>query len=153
MELVDCHAHLETVQDLNIVLLRAKEAGVSKIITCGSSIEWSRKCVELADAGSNLAEIYACCGIHPQDGKEEAGHLGSGYIDQLRQLVDSSKRVVAIGECGLDYLDQTSSEEKIFQKELFSAQIELAKELKLPVVVHCRNAWIDIFDPLTINHS
>jgi len=153
-QLIDVHAHLETLKDLKIILLRAKEAGVSKIITCGSSIEWSRKCVDLAENGSNLVEIYACCGIHPQDGKEELESLGSGYIDQLRQLVDSSKKVVAIGECGLDYglktdNGQMTTDEKEFQKRLFQEQVNLASELKLPIVIHCRNAWSDLLDILS----
>ncbi len=152
-QFIDAHAHLEILNDLKIVLLRAKETGVAKIVTCGSSLEWSRKCVELAEDGNNLVEIFACCGIHPQDGKTEVGRLGSGYIEHLKTLIESSDRVVAIGECGLDYLDGTGSEERAFQKELFRSQVELAQEQKLPLVVHCRNAWVDIFDPLTMNHS
>lgn len=151
MELIDCHAHLETIDELKIILLRAKEAGVGKIITCGSSIEWSRKCVELAEDGSNLVEIFACCGIHPQDGREEVKKLGGKYIDELRKLATSSNKVVAIGECGLDYgveiRDQrleTSNQGRKFQGKLFEAQINLACELKLPVVIHCRNAWNDV---------
>lgn len=154
-QLIDVHAHLETLKDLNIILLRAKEAGVSKIITCGSSIEWSRKCIELAEAGSNLVEIFACCGVHPEDGKEEVEKLGPKYIDELRALVKSSDKVVAIGECGMDY-GVISSElqviskaflrisDKKFQKELFVDQIKLADELNKPLVIHCRNSWNDL---------
>lgn len=155
MELVDCHAHLETIPDLKIVLLRAKEAGVSRIITCGSSISYSKKCVELADdSQSNLVEIFACCGIHPQDGKEEVASIGDKYIDELRKLAMSSKKVVAIGECGLDYGQTTdnlqlTTDEKKFQKELFISQINLAADLNFPIVVHCRNAWSDLLDTLS----
>ena len=187
MQFTDVHAHLETLKDLNIILLRAKEAGVSKIITCGSSLEWSRKCVELAENGSNLVEIFACCGIHPQDGKEEIDHfnnviqgsearfageasratpeseIDSGQarmtkvidrcIDELRKLA-KSKKVVAIGECGLDYGVISSKlqviTDKKFQEQLFISQIKLAADLMLPIVVHCRNAWNDL---LTILES
>lgn len=159
MQLIDVHAHLETLRDLNIVLLRAKEAGVSKIITCGSSVEWSRKCVDIAETGSNLVEIFACCGVHPQDGKEELEKLGKNYFDQLRKLILSSEKVVALGECGLDYgqsaeqVKETTDEEKQFQRDLFASQIKLAEELGKPLVIHCRNAWNDLLGILEDNKN
>ena len=159
MDFVDCHAHLETIDDLKIVLLRAKEAGVSKVITCGSSIEWSRKCVELAEEDSNLVSMFACCGIHPQDGKEEVEKLGVKYIDQLKILAQSSSKVVAIGECGLDYYlpgekrHEEVDKDKDSQKGLFFNQIKLADELKKPLVIHCRNAWDELLLILEKNKS
>lgn len=152
VNLIDCHAHLEAIDDVNIVLLRAKEAGATKIISCGSSVEWSRKCVKIAESNTgNLVEIFACAGVHPQDGREDVEKLGDKYIEEIRKLANS-KKVVAIGECGLDYGTSDNLHltiDKQFQRKLFLEQIQLASELKLPIVVHCRNAWGDILDILS----
>lgn len=146
--LVDSHAHLETLEDIKIILLRAKEAGISKIITCGSSVKWSAKCVKIAEGDSgNLVQIFACVGVHPQDGKAEVEKIGDEYLVQLRQL-STSKKVVAIGECGMDFYDKDDLKDVDFQKKLFIQQIELAHELKKPLVIHCRNAWSQILSIL-----
>lgn len=147
--LVDSHAHLEAMSDLNVVLLRAKEAGIAKIVSCGSSVEWSRKCIDIAEKNSgNLVDIFACCGVHPEDGREEIKKSDFQYLDELRELA-KSKKVVAIGECGLDYRGDESATEKKFQKGLFENQLDLALKLDLPVVIHCRNGWADIFEPIS----
>jgi len=157
--LVDTHAHLETVDDLEGVLENAKDAGVSKIITIGTSIKASKKCVQIAEQRRTGTQIYATVGIHPKDGKGEVEKLGlARCIDTLKQIVRSSKKVVGIGECGLDYrvtndnLQLTTDKEKDFQRELFKEQIKLAAQLKLPLVIHCRNAWNEIFSLLTTNY-
>lgn len=167
--LVDCHAHLETLEDIKIILLRAKEAGISKIITCGSSCKWSTKCVKIAENDSgNLVQIFACVGVHPHDGKDEILKLGDLYLTQLRNL-STSKKVVAIGECGMDFYEEgekrpadtkvlagkqlTTDKDVEFQKKLFLQQIELACELKKPLVIHCRNAWDQILSILEQNKS
>lgn len=102
--LFDTHAHLEIVDDLEDSLKRAKEAGVSKIITIGTSLESSRKAIGMTERFSdNDLQIYATAGIHPQDGKEEILKFGNSYIDELRKIASSSDKIVGIGECGLDY--------------------------------------------------
>ena len=162
--LTDTHAHLELFEDLEEVLARAKEAGVSKIITIGTSLATSKTAISIAEKYSNNGmEIYATCGIHPNDGAEEVENLGLVRVmKNLREIAKSSNRVVGIGECGLDYHFkqetgnkklETSAEEKKFQRELFSTQIKLAINLDLPLVVHCRNGWDEIFELLTINHK
>lgn len=160
MPLVDSHAHLDFVDDLDGVLRRAKAEGVKKIISVGTTCQESKRIIEIADKHSDGdLQIYTTCGIHPGDGKEEIEKIGlSTCINSLTQVARSSKRVVAIGECGLDYylVDrgqrlEVSDKEREFQRELFEAQIKLAMELNLPLVVHCRNGWADIFDLLTSN--
>lgn len=151
---IDSHAHLEAANDLDGWLKRAKENGVQKIITIGASIETSKKAIEIAKKYSNSdLKIYATCGIHPQDGKDEVNKLTLyRCIDTLKQLALESDEVVAIGECGLDYYleeekrIETVAKDKKFQREIFEAQIKLASELSLPLVVHCRNAWDDVLD-------
>jgi len=160
--IIDTHAHLELFEDLEYVLERAKGVGVSKIITIGTSLETSKKAIQIAENFSNSKlEIYATCGIHPKDGVEEVENLGlSEVIKSLEKITKSSKKVVGIGECGLDYRtvksekgQVTSEDEKGAQKKIFREQIRLATQLDLPLVVHCRNGWNEIFDLLTTNHE
>ncbi len=157
---VDSHAHLDFLDDLNFVLDRAKQAGVSKIVTIGTSIECSRKCIEIAEKYSDKdLQIYATCGIHPEDGIGDVKKYGSveKIIAELSMLAKTSDRVVGIGECGLDYyLDghrKTSDTDKKFQRELFGAQIKLTADLDLPLVVHCRNGWEEIFEIIKASGS
>ncbi|MCR4324656.1 MAG: TatD family hydrolase [Candidatus Curtissbacteria bacterium] len=205
MKLIDTHAHLDLpagrqVSDLDGWLSRAKEAGVGKIICVGTSIDASKKCIEIAEKHSDEdLEIFASCGIHPEDGKDDIKKYGhssvilrseatpesdsgqalrlrsgpikgreftesarmtdslAGCMAELKKVAQSSKKVVAIGECGLDYRlttdneQLTTDEEKEFQRKLFKDQIKLAADLNLPLIIHCRNGWDEIFDLLTIN--
>ena len=100
--LIDTHAHLEAVDDLEGSLKRAKEAGVGKIITIGTSIESSKKAIEIADSTSlklrgaeeNFPEIFATCGLHPKDAKSEVKRLHyNDILKSLKSLALSSKRV------------------------------------------------------------
>lgn len=167
MQLVDSHAHLDFVDDLDNALERTKAAGVGKIITIGTSVESSKRAIEIAEKysddptsssrtrlrGAGL-QIFATCGLHPKDAKTElAKHSIDDLVGQLRSIAESSDKVVAIGECGLDYYLGTrdqglgiSEKDKKFQRELFEAQIKLATDLDLPIVIHCRNGWGEIFD-------
>ena len=168
--LVDSHAHLEVIDDLEGTLDRAKDAGVSKILAIGASIETSKRAVEISDKLStdDLA-IYTAVGIHPKDGRADVEKFGLlRCFETLKQIAGSFNRVVAIGECGLDYYlgsrgpsirfrtSQglgTSDKDKEFQTKLFEGQIKLAADLGLPLIIHCRNAWDDVFKLLTINHK
>ncbi len=170
--LIETHAHLDYpdfAPDFDDVLRRANEAGVTRIITIGTSIESSRRAVELAEKYPN---IYAVIGVHPTYVEES----GEDVITPLRALANSS-RVVAIGETGLDYHSlpsielskerkttqvfvkalQTSTDEqmeaeihdgayKSKQASLFEQQLDLAAELGLNVVIHQRDAWDDTLD-------
>jgi TatD DNase family protein len=170
--LIETHAHLDYpdfAPDFDDVLRRATEAGVTRIITIGTSIESSRRAVELAEKHSN---IFAVIGVHPTYVEES----GEDVITPLRELA-KSPRVVAIGETGLDYhhlpsVDlakegkttavfakalQTSTEEQIEaeihdgaykskQASLFEQQLDLAVELGLNVVIHQRDAWEDTLE-------
>ena len=164
--LFDSHAHLDfttspsggaIVDDLEKMLERAKRVDVSKIVTIGTSVECSKKCIEIAEKYSeDDLEIFATCGIHPEDGKSDIEKYGDRLMDELRKVAQSSKKVVGIGECGLDYYLEkserqkvTSGDEKEFQRKLFEEQIRLAIDLDLPLVVHCRNGWDEIFEVIS----
>ena len=152
--LVDSHAHLEAVDDLKGSLKRAKEAGVGKIITIGTSLASSKKAIEIAKKYSNdELQIFATCGLHPKDAKGELVKQPLyRCIETLKQIAESSKGVVGIGEAGLDYHPDMTDKDKNFQKELFEAQINLAADLNLPLITHCRNAWEEILSLLTTDY-
>src|SRR5436305_392010 len=165
--LIETHAHLdypEFAPDFDDVLRRADEAGVTRIITIGTSVESSRRAVELAEKYPN---VFAVIGVHPTYAHE----AGEGVVTPLRELA-KNPRVVDLGEIGLDYhylpsvevkkrkdvqvfnALQSETEEqleatiedgayKAKQAELFEQLLDLAVELKLNVVIHQRDAWDD----------
>lgn len=135
--MIDSHCHLVDAQfaaDLPAVLERAKTAGVSRMITIADNLEESEKCVSLA---KKYDHIFCTVGVHP--------HAASTWDDTsaptLRAMT-SFEKVVAIGEAGLDYHYMNSPKED--QLRAFEVQILLAKELNLPIVVHCREAINDV---------
>ena len=131
--LIDSHAHLEMKEfdnDREKVVERARQAGVDFVITVGTNLALSRKAVELAERHEN---IYATVGIHPHD----VVNTDNKTFDTLLELAHR-KKVVAYGEIGLDFFRNISPQEK--QLDLFGRQLELAKELQLPVIIHDRDA-------------
>lgn len=159
MGFIDTHAHLDFSDDPQIWINNAKNAGVSKIVCVGTSIEASKKCVETAiKYSSGDIQNYASAGIHPEDGKEDIKKFGENYILELEKVAQFSKKVVAIGECGLDFHLEggsrpvTVEDDKEFQRQLFKKHVDLAKELDLPLIVHCRNGWEEIFQLLSIGY-
>ncbi len=143
MEFVDVHAHLidKKFDDIDDVVLRAKESGVTKIICSGCNLSSSKKVVELAEKHEN---VYATIGIHPEC-VEEFDDNSIAVIEELAK----HEKVVAIGEIGLDYY--WISDNKDLQKRVFLAQIELANKLNLPIVVHSRDAMGDTIEILNNN--
>jgi len=171
MTIVETHAHLDYpdfASDFDDVLRRANEAGVTRIITIGTSIESSRRAIELAEKYPN---IFAVIGVHPT----YAGETPDDVMTPLRELA-KSPLVVALGESGLDYHSlpsreaakdkkvqvfanalQGETEEQIDasiadgaykskQAILFEQQLDLAIELGLNMVIHQRDAWADTLE-------
>lgn len=139
--LVDSHCHLQDPKfnrDRAAVLKRAREAGVSTLVVVGYDLESSRRAVELADSNDG---VYAAVGIHPHFAKD----VTAKEIETLSGLADSA-RVVAIGEIGLDFYRDLSPREA--QRRAFQLQLELARALRLPVVIHSRNADEQTFEVL-----
>jgi TatD DNase family protein len=150
--LTDTHAHLDFPdfgQELPAVLTRAREAGVARVITISTTLEGAKRAIALANSH---ADVWATVGVHPGNTTEAPNKV----IDPLRELA-KVRRVVAIGECGLDYYrlpsrvaDEPSAETanedeavKAKQAAIFQQQLELAAELELPLVIHERDAWED----------
>ncbi len=147
MNLIDTHAHLydETYNDdFDEMLQRAENAGVNKMICVGTDLQSSEKCIHLAEKYHSL---YASVGVHPHD----ASNVDSHYIKELESFSDHPK-VVAIGEIGLDYHYDFSPAE--LQKKVFCSQLELAKSLEMPCIVHNRESNSDLLNclKLTGNH-
>ena len=167
--LIDTHAHLDYPDfqnDLPAVIEAARLAGVTRIISIGTGVESSRRAVALAE---KYDSIYAVVGLHPTNVSEETGD----WLPALRELANHPK-VAAIGETGMDYYrlpseqlasspalsalqaEMASDTEaaiidgayKAAQAEAFEAQLELAADLGLNVVIHQRSAWDDTLDIL-----
>jgi TatD DNase family protein len=138
MTLVDSHCHLDDkrfAQDLDAVLERAAAAGVSRILTIGTGDGPPEvdRAVRLAE---RYEQVYASVGVHPQD----ASKFTPRTLDDLRALVGHEK-VVAFGEIGLDYHYDSSPREA--QREVFVEQLKLARDARLPITIHTRDAWDD----------
>jgi len=137
--LIDSHAHYDDEQfdtDRDEILNKCVEAGVTHIVNAASDLESARKSIELS---KNYAFIYAAVGVHPH---EASGWKDDTY-DTLRTLA-GEKKVVAIGEIGLDYHYDFSPRD--VQKNVFARQIDLARSLKMPIIVHDRESHKDILD-------
>ena len=130
MQFVDSHCHLEMLAEPEAAVEEARAAGVGTIVTIGIDLETSRQAAELA---ATLAGVYATVGLHPH----EAHLLDDALLAEFEALA-REPRVVAVGECGLDYYRDLSPRDA--QRRAFSAQIELARSTGLPLVVHVREA-------------
>lgn len=132
--LIDSHAHLEMKEfesDREEVIKRAGSEGVDFIVTVGTNLKLSSKAAALANKYKN---IYATVGVHPHD----VAQTDKNTFDTIKKLVKTGKKIVAYGEIGLDFFRNLSPQER--QLEVFGLQLELAKELDLPVVIHDREA-------------
>ena len=134
----DTHAHYDDSRFDNVrddLLMGLASRGVSLILNCASGLESAETTLALAE---KYDFIYAAVGVHP----EECGELPADWLDRLRRLA-SHKKVVAIGEIGLDY--HYIPPERAQQIECFESQLVLARELELPVIIHDREAHEDCF--------
>ncbi|WP_138204358.1 TatD family hydrolase [Haloimpatiens lingqiaonensis] len=136
----DSHAHYDDEsfnEDREQVIKELKENGIVGILNCGAAMEGARDSVKLAD---KYDFFYAAVGLHP----EYADKLDEAAVEELRQLAKNPK-VKAIGEIGLDYYYEENPERQV-QREAFRRQMELARELGLPVVIHDRDAHGDTLE-------
>lgn len=139
--MIDTHAHLNDVEDIDSALKAAKEAGVVTIVAQGVDLESNKRNLEIKQKFSNI-DIRLAFGIHP-------GNIVADQIDETLEFIRLHKEdIVAIGETGLDFWyrwARKDEEKKSQQREVFQKQIDLAKEFDLPIVVHSRGAWSDCF--------
>ncbi len=156
--LTDSHCHLTSRQfkdDAASAIARAVEGGVARMVTIGTDLEDSPRCIELA---AQHDSVYAAVGVHPCSVTEIEE---ADWLEQIRALAQQPK-VVAIGEIGLDYFHPapkgwSEDDYKARQAEFFTAQLQLAAELGLNVVVHQRDkgdrCWPDILELLEPFHG
>ncbi len=143
---IDIHSHLNDKQfdkDRQEVIDRTLKGNVWTI-TIGTDKEMSQKACELSVLHDGL---YASVGMHPSDNKQEK--FDSEFY---RNLIKKYPKIVAIGECGLDYfrVPEGDTQEKRRQKEIFELHIELAVEMKKPLMIHCRDAYSELIDILEV---
>src|SRR5271154_4226533 len=138
MELIDSHAHIDDSrfdEDREAMLARARDAGVTTLLAIGTGPG-----PEKLDAALPFAEahewIYTTVGIHPHEAKD----VTQAHLDELARLAKYPK-VIAWGEIGLDYFYDHSPRD--VQERVFRDQMALAAAAKLPIIIHCRDAWAD----------
>ena len=141
MEIFDSHSHYNDEkfnEDRKDILSEVYKEGVTSLIVAGYSLKSSEEAIKIAN---EYKFIHAICGVSPND----INDLPSNYLEQIRKLA-LNKKVIAIGEIGLDYY--WNKDNKELQKKIFKEQIELANELDLPIVIHTREAVMDTINIL-----
>lgn len=151
--IIDTHAHLyweSFVEDFEEVIQRALDTKVTTVINIGVAVDLSKKALEqVEDKLSKYSGLtaYSTVGIHPHEAikyltrqNSDGRHKNVNKdIDELEKIYrGNSEKVIAVGECGLDYKEVDEQSKKL-QRQLFQAQIDLAKKLNLPLIVHCRD--------------
>lgn len=158
-QFLDAHTHLQFLTydaDRDAVISRARAAGVA-MVNVGTQAATSRAAIELAEKNEDM---WATVGFHPSHCNENWHHDTDEQASPEREVFDvdafrklaAHPKVVAIGECGLDYFrldEKTAAKDKEKQKEVFIAQIEIAKAVKKPLMIHCRDAFPDLIQTLT----
>jgi TatD DNase family protein len=135
VKVVDSHAHLDMLEDIDGAMARAHEAGVDAVVTIGvdaTSNEWA------ASTAASRPDVWATVGLHPHDAKDRS----DGVLARLEELA-RQRRVVGVGEAGLDYYYDNSPRDE--QQAVFREQIAIAKRVGKALVIHTRDAWDDTF--------
>jgi len=146
LKIIDSHSHIQFPEydlDRAEVIQRAFDSQIG-IITAGADLESSVKAVDLANQYEN--GIWSAVGVHPTEEYED------DVFDKITQLADNDK-VVAIGECGLDFYRDKEKKTKENQIELFEKHILLSKQINKPLVIHCRKAFLEILEVLNKNKA
>ena len=144
LNIFDTHAHYDDEafnEDREVLLGLLPKEGVSHVMTCGTNLVTSYRSLQLA---KKYDYIYCALGFHPEEAHEER----KGDLDTIVELLKTEEKAKAVGEIGLDYYWEENAPRDV-QIDLFRRQIELAKELDLPVIVHDREAHEDTFNILS----
>jgi TatD DNase family protein len=138
-KLIDTHAHLDELRNLDLMLEEAKKAGVIAIVAVGSNYQSNMKTLKISQ--QNRRFVYPALGLHPW----ELGNLGTFKIDEnLRFIEQNSASAVAVGEIGLDYDKRVLKvASKELQKEVLGRLLNLARKYAKPAIIHSRYAWKD----------
>ncbi len=145
MELFDSHLHLPHElyhKPVELMINEAQSLSVCGFVCIGTDLKSSKGAIEIAD---RFPGVYASIGIYPHDEKDK--NL-TDLKTELEKLLESSNKIVAIGECGIDISNMTGGRNLAEQKELFKMQTELAQENHLPIVIHNRNGHSEVMEVL-----
>ena len=151
MKFFDSHAHLDDEkfnEDREKLIEEIKKSGIDKFISAGYSLEGSKKGIELA---SKYDFIYTTSGISPNDIPQTEEELWI-TLEKIEKMAKENKKVVAIGEIGLDYYWEKEEKMRKLQKIAFIEQIKIANKLDLPIVIHTREAVMDTLQILKENY-
>lgn len=143
--LIDSHLHIPHKKytiDNKKILQDAIDEGVTKFITIGTNLKDSQKAIEFAENNDN---VYATVGVYPH---EELTTPLEQIKESLHAIVTSSKKVVGIGECGIDITEWQTGRETAQQVELLELQLKIAADNNLPIVIHNRNGDQQVIDAL-----
>ncbi|MDE6026357.1 MAG: TatD family hydrolase [Lachnospiraceae bacterium] len=152
-KIFETHAHFDDEdfdEDRDKLLLSMKNNGIEKLVNIGAGLASCKNTLQLME---KYDFIYGAIGVHPSEVSDLEEYDGgdTAAINALRQMALSQSKTVAIGEIGLDYHYENT--DKALQKKWFVKQMELADELKLPIVVHSRDAAADTVDIMKANHA
>lgn len=150
MKFFDSHAHLDDEkfdEDRDEIIKKIHDDGIDRFVSAGYSVESSKKSIELS---KEYDFIYSTCGVSPNDIPQTEEELWK-ELAEIKKLVKENKKVVAIGEIGLDY--HWNTENKELQKKAFIEQIKIANELNLPIQIHTREAVMDTLEILKQNND
>jgi TatD DNase family protein len=141
-KLIDSHTHLEEVENLELAIEKAKQAGIIAIIAVGSDYESNQRVLEISEKYKSF--VYPALGLHPW----ELGRMQAEKVDQnLRFMEQNVGRAVGIGEIGLDYHKRVRAvAEKDRQKGVYKEALEIARRHQKPAIIHSRYAWKDSFE-------
>lgn len=137
--MIDSHCHLNYIEksgSVSDLVTNATENGVHTILNIGTDLKSSLKSVEYS---KQFESVFAAVGIHPSDAK----HSNDAILTEIKELT-SEKKVIAVGEIGLDYYRDHSPRD--VQRKVFRQQLEMAAEVKLPIVIHTRDAFDDTYE-------
>lgn len=139
----DTHIHLndDKYEDVDTLINNARNKGVTKFLCIGFDVESSKKAIVLAE---KYDCVYASVGIIPTEHKQ----YNKTTLNELEKLINKSKKVICVGEIGLDYYWEKDDEVKKVQKEMFIKQIKLANKYNLPISIHARDALSDTLEIL-----
>ncbi len=137
--LIDTHCHISLTDDIDSLIMDAEKNNVLKFIISGCDARSIRDGLEII---YRYPSIYMTVGFHP----DEADNITDKDIEDIEKLIKTNKKIVGIGEIGLDYYHNDMNKER--QKEVFIKQLEIAEKYDLPVVIHSRESIQDVFDIL-----
>lgn len=147
MRIIDTHAHLSDLDDVEGVVRRAQEAGVDAIVAVGANLETSRNTLELAV--SHQGRVYPAIGVHPTEWGDD--HIPT-TLEYIQERIDDC---IAVGEIGLDYWHRDARKHREIrerQRQIYVEQLKISNEHRKPASVHGRGSWQDALD-LAVKHG